>query len=84
MQGMIMVKHLPLAVLTALLLAACGGSDKPPAEKPAPAENRNVLKIYNWSEYVDPETVADFEKKNGIKVTYDVCTTVMKRWKARC
>ncbi|SUA20654.1 ABC transporter periplasmic binding protein, polyamine [Neisseria gonorrhoeae] len=67
-----MVKHLPLAVLTALLLAACGGSDKPPAEKPAPAENQNVLKIYNWSEYVDPETVADFEKKNGIKVTYDV------------
>ncbi len=67
-----MAKHLPLAVLTALLLAACGGSDKPPAEKPAPAENRNVLKIYNWSEYVDPETVADFEKKNGIKVTYDV------------
>ncbi|HGT1809941.1 TPA: amino acid ABC transporter substrate-binding protein, partial [Neisseria gonorrhoeae] len=34
-----MVKHLPLAVLTALLLAACGGSGKPPAEKPAPAEN---------------------------------------------
>ena len=67
-----MTKHLPLAVLTALLLAACGGSDKPPAEKPAPAENQNVLKIYNWSEYVDPETVADFEKKNGIKVTYDV------------
>ncbi len=56
-----MAKHLPLAVLTALLLAACGGfPDKPPAEKPAPAENRNVLKIYNWSEYVDPETVADF------------------------
>ena len=67
-----MAKHLPLAVLTALLLAACGGSDKTSAEKPAPAENQNVLKIYNWSEYVDPETVADFEKKNGIKVTYDV------------
>lgn len=83
MQGMIMVKHLPLAVLTALLLAACGSSDKPPAEKPAPAENQNVLKIYNWSEYVDPETVADFERKTASRLLM-MCTTVMKRWKARC
>ena len=67
-----MTKHLPLVVLTALLLAACGGSDKTSAENPTSAENQNVLRIYNWSEYVDPETVTDFEKKNGIKVTYDV------------
>ena len=30
------------------------------------------MSIYNWSEYVDPETVAAFEKKHGIAVTYDV------------
>ena len=30
------------------------------------------LKIYNWSDYVDPETIKDFEKNNGIKVGYDL------------
>lgn len=67
-----MTKHLPLIALTAVMLAACGGSDKNTSDKAGQAGNQNVLRIYNWSEYVDPETVADFEKKNGIKVTYDV------------
>ena len=30
------------------------------------------LKIYNWSDYVDPETIKDFEKNNDIKVGYDL------------
>ena len=30
------------------------------------------LKIYNWSDYVDPETVKDFEKNHGVQVVYDV------------
>ena len=67
-----MTKHLPLIALAAVMLAACGGSDKNASDKAEQAGNQNVLRIYNWSEYVDPETVADFEKKNGIKVTYDV------------
>ena len=67
-----MTKHLPLIALTSVMLAACGGSDKNTSDKAGQAGNQNVLRIYNWSEYVDPETVADFEKKNGIKVTYDV------------
>ena len=67
-----MTKHLPLIALAAVMLAACGGSDKNTSDKAEQAGNQNVLRIYNWSEYVDPETVADFEKKNGIKVTYDV------------
>lgn len=29
------------------------------------------LKIYNWSDYVDPETVKEFEAANKVKVTYD-------------
>ena len=67
-----MTKHLPLIALAAVMLAACGGSDKNASDKAEQAGNQNVLRIYNWSEYVDPETVADYEKKNGIKVTYDV------------
>ncbi len=31
-----------------------------------------VLHIYNWSDYIDKDTVGKFEKATGIKVTYDV------------
>ena len=31
-----------------------------------------VLNVYNWSDYIAPETVANFEKETGIKVRYDV------------
>jgi putrescine transport system substrate-binding protein len=30
------------------------------------------LYIYNWSDYIAPDTVANFEKETGIAVTYDV------------
>lgn len=31
-----------------------------------------VLHVYNWSDYIDKDTVAKFEKATGYKVTYDV------------
>lgn len=31
-----------------------------------------VLHVYNWSDYIAPDTVAKFEKQSGIKVVYDV------------
>ncbi|MGH8439685.1 MAG: polyamine ABC transporter substrate-binding protein, partial [Pseudomonas sp.] len=31
-----------------------------------------VVHVYNWSDYIAPETVAKFEKQTGIKVVYDV------------
>ena len=31
-----------------------------------------VLHIYNWSDYIAPDTVANFAKETGIAVTYDV------------
>src|SRR6185437_9579154 len=30
------------------------------------------LHIYNWSDYIAPDTIANFEKETGIAVTYDV------------
>lgn len=30
------------------------------------------LHIYNWSDYIAEDTLANFEKASGIKVTYDV------------
>ena len=68
-------------VLAGLLLAGCG---KEPAAPAAPAtaapgataqaanNEEKVLNIYNWSDYIGEETIANFEKETGIKVTYDV------------
>jgi putrescine transport system substrate-binding protein len=39
---------------------------------PAAAAEEKVLAIYNWSDYIAPDTVAKFEAETGIKVTYDV------------
>ena len=53
----------------ALLLAACGGGDAPPA---GGAPSSKVLNVYNWSDYVAEDTIARFEQESGIKVVYDV------------
>ena len=31
-----------------------------------------LLHVYNWSDYIAPDTIANFEKETGIRVTYDV------------
>ncbi|MFO0335700.1 MAG: polyamine ABC transporter substrate-binding protein [Pseudomonadota bacterium] len=61
-----------------MLAAACGGGDKPAeqapaagAQAPAAAEEK-VLNVYNWSDYIAPDTIAKFEQETGIKVNYDV------------
>ena len=30
------------------------------------------LFVFNWSDYIDPSVITDFEKETGIKVHYDV------------
>ncbi|KZE33523.1 polyamine ABC transporter substrate-binding protein [Crenobacter luteus] len=50
-------------VIAASVLAASAG--------PALAAGK-VLNVYNWSDYIAPETVKNFEKETGIKVRYDV------------
>ncbi|PTT89189.1 spermidine/putrescine ABC transporter substrate-binding protein PotF, partial [Pseudomonas sp. HMWF031] len=34
--------------------------------------NDKVLRVYNWSDYIAPDTVKKFEDETGIQVTYDV------------
>ena len=43
-----------------------------PGLAPAVAQEEKVLNVYNWSDYVAPDTIANFEKETGIKVNYDV------------
>ncbi len=49
-----------------LLLAACGGSE---SGGTGPAR---VVNFYNWSDYIDEETLPAFEAETGIDVRYDV------------
>jgi len=37
----------------------------------AQAADSTVLNIYNWSDYIGTDTIANFEKATGIKVSYD-------------
>ncbi|GAB2506217.1 extracellular solute-binding protein [Arenimonas alkanexedens] len=63
------------ALIIPLLAAGCAGesgSDGSPGSAQAPAEASKVLNIYNWSDYIGEDTIANFEKETGIKVTYDV------------
>lgn len=36
------------------------------------SNSQERLNIYNWSGYLDPNIISDFEKETGIKVNYDV------------
>ena len=78
-----MKQNLLACALMSLFLAACGGSGSTQKTDAAAASGASApataaapsapgqLNIYNWSDYVDPETVATFEKDNNIKVRYD-------------
>ncbi|KKC35889.1 spermidine/putrescine ABC transporter substrate-binding protein [Devosia epidermidihirudinis] len=39
---------------------------------PALAQEEAVLNVYNWSDYIAADTIANFEAETGIKVNYDV------------
>jgi putrescine transport system substrate-binding protein len=52
-----------LLLLTAFAAGACF--------KAAAAEEKRLY-IYNWTDFIGRNTVAEFEKQTGIKVTYDV------------
>jgi len=52
-------------------VAACGsskGSGTPTADKKA---ETTTLNFYNWTEYIDADAIPNFQKRTGIKVTYD-------------
>ena len=35
------------------------------------AASAQELNVYNWSDYIAEDTIANFEAETGIKVTYD-------------
>jgi len=61
--------------MASVLSVACGKQETaaPAAAVPAaPVAEEKVLNVYNWSDYIAEDTLANFEKETGIKVTYDV------------
>jgi len=52
-------------VLTILALAACA------AESDSGVTESSVVNIYNWADYIAPDTISKFEAEYGIKVNYD-------------
>jgi putrescine transport system substrate-binding protein len=53
-------------MLSLALLALCAGVG------PAAAAEDKRLFIYNWTDFISRNTIPEFEKQTGIKVTYDV------------
>ena len=68
-ENAVSLRFAPLAC--ALVLAACGGS-QPGSEGASDGAEQKVLNVYNWSDYVAEDTIADFEAATGIKINYDV------------
>jgi putrescine transport system substrate-binding protein len=44
----------------------------PAALPPVARAEEGVLHVFNWSDYIAPDTIANFTKETGIAVTYDV------------
>jgi putrescine transport system substrate-binding protein len=66
-------------VIAAISLIACGakhtaatGSGVSSTGPRGSTDEEKVLNVYNWSDYIAPEVVPNFEKEYGIKVHYDV------------
>ena len=60
-------KLLTAALCTGLIAGmttGCGSASS------ASGENGQVI-VYNWGEYIDPDTITMFEEETGIKVVYD-------------
>jgi putrescine transport system substrate-binding protein len=62
----------PLALLLCLLSPALCGCSEHRADGAHASESERVLNVYNWSDYIQPSVVSDFEKEYGIRVNYDV------------
>ncbi len=62
------MKPLILSLAVAAVLMGCGKSEE---SKPKDTDSKTVF-VYNWSDYIAEDTLANFEKETGIKVVYDV------------
>jgi len=65
-------RSLPASATVLALLAAAGGCSGGAAHSTAATVSEHELNVYNWSDYIQPTVLADFEKEYGIHINYDV------------
>ncbi len=61
-----------VACVSATLLSGCGGQSTETASVPKTGE---VLTVFNYSEYLDPDMLEQFTAETGIEVKYEEATT---------
>ena len=66
------ILFLLMALLMALTMTACQSSEGTEGGKAA----EQVVNVFNWEDYIDPEVLDLFEQETGIKVNYMCFTTV--------
>ena len=67
MKRKVLIAVVLLIAVFSISLSACGGSEK--------KQESNVLKVYNWGDYIDEGLLEEFEQETGIKVVYDTFST---------
>lgn len=65
-------RRICLSAILAALLAASAGCARPEAHATPAQNDEKVLNVFNWSDYIQPQVITDFEKETGIHVNYDV------------
>lgn len=68
-------KFLALTCSTLLLSSLFLGCGPKKDEEATQYKNSNVLYVYNWGDYIDPELLTKFKEETGIDVKYDVYDT---------
>jgi putrescine transport system substrate-binding protein len=58
------VRPMPIRIVALILGLVLAASAARAEEK--------LLNIYNWSDYIAPDTISNFERETGIRVNYDV------------
>lgn len=69
------MKRTVLALLTTVLLASAGAFAQETTWTCPEGFSGQKLNIYNWTTYIAPNTVADFERLCDVSITYDTYPT---------
>ena len=60
-------------LIFSLFMCACGADDG--GDQPEVPAGSNVVYVYNYGDYIDPDIIDMFEEETGIKVIYDTFDT---------
>lgn len=68
-------KYFSLFILAAGLIGCGNNSENIENNSSINSNNKNVVYLYSWAEYIPPEIFEKFEKETGIKVVEDIYST---------